>query len=59
MPLFALANTAVKLGGGVVAESIAPAAGIGAGLLIGEKIPVLALLQTLSHSATAILPAGR
>ena len=35
MPMFALANTAVKLGGGAAAGSIAPAAGIGAGLLLG------------------------
>ena len=37
MPMFALANTAVKLGGGAAAGSIAPAAGIGAGLLLGAS----------------------
>ncbi|KAL3932145.1 MAG: hypothetical protein SGPRY_000823 [Prymnesium sp.] len=67
MPLFALANTAVKLGGGVVAESIAPAAGIGAGLLIvpllscrlaGKPIGIFCFTMLACKIGLASLPSG-
>ena len=45
MPVFALANTAVPLGGilastGGAAASVGPAAGVGCGLLVGTPLGI-------------------
>jgi len=58
MPTFALANTAVKLGGGVVAASVAPAAGIGAGLLLGKPLGIFAFTMLACKLGLASLPTG-
>jgi len=66
MPLFALANTAVPLGApatgaaaaALAQASLAPAAGIGAGLLLGKPLGIFGASLLASRFGVASLPAG-
>ena len=65
MPLFALANTAVRVGGGATAvaasdaaASLASALGIGAGLLIGKPLGIFGFTWLASRLGVASLPEG-
>merc|ERR1712087_39575 len=65
MPLFALANTAVKLGAAEgagaaagAAASVAPAVGIGAGLLIGKPLGIFGFTWLAKQLNIAAFPAG-
>ena len=67
MPLFALANTAVPLGsalggafGGAAARhaSVAPAAGVGAGLLIGKPLGIFGSTWLATRLGVAQMPQG-
>ena len=65
MPLFALANTAVSLGGGAaagsaatVAASVPVALGISAGLLIGKPLGIFGFTWLADKLGLASMPAG-
>jgi len=58
MPLFALANTAVKLGGLSAGTALAPAMGIGMGLLIGKPLGIAAFTLLSCKLGIANLPEG-
>ncbi|KAL1520926.1 hypothetical protein AB1Y20_022486 [Prymnesium parvum] len=58
MPVFALANTAVSLSGGVAQASFAPAAGIGAGLLLGKPLGIFCFTVLACKLGVASLPSG-
>lgn len=72
MPLFALANTAVKLGGSTAAAgtaaaaaaasataaSITPAIGIAAGLVIGKPLGIFGFTWLADKLGIASMPAG-
>ena len=63
MPVFALANTAVPLGGLfagaiAVAASLGPAAGIGLGLLLGKPLGIFGATWLACRLGVAQMPAG-
>ena len=64
MPAFALANTAVPLGGifgggaGSVAATVAPALGIGAGLLLGKPLGIFGATWLAIKLGIAQMPSG-
>ena len=71
MPLFALANTAVKLGGAAAtsasaasaaaaatAASVAPAVGIAAGLVLGKPLGIFGFTWLADKLGIAALPSG-
>lgn len=66
MPAFALANTAVNFGGGLAAgagaaarhSAVAPALGIGAGLLIGKPLGIFGSTWLATKLGIAEMPAG-
>jgi len=61
MPVFALANTAVPLGEALSASALtalAPAAGIGAGLLIGKPLGIFGFTWLATRFGIADMPKG-
>ena len=66
MPAFALANTAVNFGGGLAAgagaaarySAVAPAMGIGAGLLIGKPLGIFGSTWLATKLGIAEMPSG-
>lgn len=61
MPIFALANTAVRLGGlggPAAAAGAAPAIGVAAGLLLGKPLGIVAFTWLAVRSGVAAMPSG-